>query len=172
MGAEDVGPAASLFEPTPRGTRAQRILHPIAGHEPGNPHMVIDATGKVIASFGGHPTRSFPEAYRVYREDPRAAEVLTSPRRLPVGARVSAFGRALMGGIPGVTKRNPAAATRYASRIPRGAVEIYGRVGKIYATKGRDSRYPGQRFVHRFTKPARILGLPDGRLLISPVGRR
>lgn len=156
------------------GTRAQRILHPpgentcpLPGREVRprrrrNPHMVIDAGGTVIASYGGHPVQTFRQAYARFRDDPAAAEILTSPRRLPVGARVSPVGRALMGGIPGVTKRNP----------PAGAVELYRRVEFIGATKGRGSRHPGERFLHKFRTRARVLGLPNGSLLIQPAQGR
>ncbi len=156
------------------GTRAQRILHPpgestcpLPGREVRprrrrNPHMVIDAGGTVIASYGGHPIQTFRQAYARFRDDPAAAEILTSPRRLPVGARVSPVGRALMGGIPGVTKRNP----------PAGAVEIYRRVEFIGATNHQGSRDPGERFLHRFRTRARMLGLPDGSLLIQPAQGR
>lgn len=124
--------------------------------------MVIDAGGTVIASYGGHPIQTFRQAYARFRDDPAAAEILTSPRRLPVGARVSPVGRALMGGIPGVTKRNP----------PAGAVEIYRRVEFIGATNHQGSRDPGERFLHRFRTRARMLGLPDGSLLIQPAQGR
>lgn len=156
------------------GTQAQRILHPegeatcpLPGREVRrrrrrNPHMVIDAQGRVIASYGGHPVQTFRQAYARFRDDPAAAEILTSPRRLPVGARVSPVGRALMGGIPGVTKRNP----------PARAVELYRRVEFIGATKGPGGRHAGERFLHKFKAPARILGLPDGSLLIQPSAGR
>ncbi len=65
--------------------------------------------------------------------------------------------------LTGRERRNP----------PMAGVEIYGRVDRILATKGPRGRYAGQPFTHCFTTRARILGLPDGRLLIEPApGRR
>ncbi len=132
------------------GTRAQRILHPR-----GNPLTPAEV-----------------ERLRGWQADEWAAA--DRWRAQGKGTRAewhSGIGTGLGYAATLLPKANPPAA-RYASRIPAGAVEIYGRLNRIFATKGRDSRYPGQRFVHRFTKPARILGLPDGRLLITPVGRR
>jgi hypothetical protein len=62
------------------------------------------------------------------------------------------------------TRRN--AARRRSGPAP---VVIYDRIEKIYATKAATNpNYPAQRFVHTFTKPAQILGMPDGSLRIRP----
>ncbi len=55
---------------------------------------------------------------------------------------------------------------------PAGAVELYRRLEFIGATKGPGGRHAGERFLHRFKAPARILGLPDGSLLIQPSAGR
>lgn len=48
-------------------------------------------------------------------------------------------------------------------------VEIYGQVLRIEAKKGNNSLYPKEEFYHDFPKntKAKILGLPDGSLLIK-----
>ena len=55
---------------------------------------------------------------------------------------------------------------------PAGPVEIYRRVEFIGATNHQGSRDPGARFLHRFRTRARMLGLPDGSLLIQPAQGR
>jgi hypothetical protein len=50
---------------------------------------------------------------------------------------------------------------------PRGAVLIYDKIEEIKATKGGNSNWPGEKFVHKFTKgKGKIYGLPSGALLI------
>jgi len=55
---------------------------------------------------------------------------------------------------------------------PPAPVEIYRRVEFIGATNHQGSRDPGARFLHRFRTRARMLGLPDGSLLIQPAQGR
>lgn len=64
--------------------------------------------------------------------------------------------------LPGLKVRR-----RRRNNPPAGPVEIYRRVEFIGATKGPGDRYAGERFLHRFRTPARMLGLPDGSLLIQ-----
>jgi hypothetical protein len=56
---------------------------------------------------------------------------------------------------------------RGSKKTPRGAVLIYDQIEEIKATKGRGSNWPGEKFVHKFTKgKGKIYGLPSGALLI------
>jgi hypothetical protein len=60
-------------------------------------------------------------------------------------------------------------------RLPNGAVKIYDHCLEIKAQKGEDSLWPGELFVHKFSKKSKasIYGLPNGDILIrSQVGKR
>lgn len=53
---------------------------------------------------------------------------------------------------------------------PIGAVEIYDRILGIEAQKGNGSLWAKEKFRHDFSKAkAKVLGLPDGSLLIKPM---
>jgi hypothetical protein len=53
------------------------------------------------------------------------------------------------------------------TRVPRGAKLIYDNIEEIKATKGRGSNWPGEKFIHKFTKSgSKIYGLPNGQLLV------
>jgi hypothetical protein len=50
---------------------------------------------------------------------------------------------------------------------PRGVL-IYEKITRVEGTKGKNSKYPGERFFHNFKKPyPKMFGLPDGSLLIT-----
>jgi hypothetical protein len=52
-------------------------------------------------------------------------------------------------------------------RVPKGAVLIYDDIEEIKATKGKNSNWPGEKFVHKFEKrKSKIYGLPNGNLLV------
>ncbi len=57
-------------------------------------------------------------------------------------------------------------------RIPKGAVEIYGKILEIRAQKGPGSLWPGKWFKHPFTSVAKVYGLPDGSILIKSTSGR
>jgi len=51
--------------------------------------------------------------------------------------------------------------------IPGRAVLIYDQIEEIKATKGGNSNWPGEKFIHKFKKgKGKIYGLPSGALLI------
>lgn len=50
---------------------------------------------------------------------------------------------------------------------PWRGVELYNRVLEIRAQKGNTGRYPRKKFFHRFKQRARMIGLPNGDLLIT-----
>jgi hypothetical protein len=53
------------------------------------------------------------------------------------------------------------------TKVPRGAVLIYDDIEEIKASKGSNSNWPGEKFVHKFAKRRnKIYGLPNGQLLI------
>jgi hypothetical protein len=57
--------------------------------------------------------------------------------------------------------------TRGGKTNPRGVL-IYEKITRVEGTKGKNSRYPGERFFHNFKKPyPKMFGLPDGSLLIT-----
>jgi hypothetical protein len=58
--------------------------------------------------------------------------------------------------------------TRRKTNPPRGMVLIYRNITRIEGTKGKGSKYPGQRFYHNFKRPGPAMyGLPDGTLVIK-----
>ena len=60
---------------------------------------------------------------------------------------------------------------RGSMKVPKGAVLIYDDIEEIKATKGKQSNWPGEKFVHKFVKRgSKIYGLPNGNLLV--VGSR
>ncbi len=138
------------------GTRAQRILHPsgeavcpLPGREvrPRNPWR-----GRLL--IGGRPE-------------------LAGRARGPFGSEAEARQelRAVAGRIRQET-RAPVRRRLWFTKNPPRAVELYRRVEFIGATKGPGGRHAGERFLHKFKAPARILGLPDGSLLIQPTRGR
>ncbi len=50
---------------------------------------------------------------------------------------------------------------------PWRGTELYDRVLELRGQKGRNGRYPNQRFVHRFSSRARAVGLPNGDVLLT-----
>ena len=51
--------------------------------------------------------------------------------------------------------------------------KIYDRVEKIFAKKGKDSKYPKKKFVHTFKLKVSMYGLENGNILLkSPKGHR
>ncbi len=144
------------------GTRAQRILHPagegkcpVGGLELGrrNPLTRAEADQVLLSAAGARTMLEQPAISR----HPFSRGLYTGKAQAydDVAVRFARFGAGRRGSNPD----------------PR-PVEIYGRVEFIGARKGQGSQYSGERFLHRFRRPARILGLPDGRLLLEPVARR
>ncbi|MGH7376140.1 MAG: hypothetical protein ACREKK_01800, partial [Candidatus Methylomirabilales bacterium] len=149
------------------GTRAQRILHP-----PGE--AICPLAGREVRPRRRRNPLTRSETTAVLRDARRARQEAlrhgpTSMERLYGLGRADAYWRTAI--------RHGRAGGRLGRRVrgenpPAGAVELYRRVDFIGATKGRTGRYAGQRFVHHFKTPARVLGLPDGSLLVQPSAGR
>lgn len=130
------------------GTRAQRILHPagegrcpLGGRAHGNPARTVRTT-----------TRSTTTRLTVRRNPRLVAAACALCRREP-RAPMSPYCRWCLGRI-------------YQRNAPRGGVVIYDRLVELRAVKGWRSHYPRQPFKHRFTSPAKVIGLPDGSVLL------
>lgn len=130
------------------GTRAQRILHPagegrcpLGGRAHGNPARTVRTT-----------TRSTTTRLTV-RHNPRLVAAACALCRREPRAPMSPYCRWCLGRI-------------YQRNAPRGGVVIYDRLVELRAVKGRRSHYPRQPFKHRFTSAAKVIGLPDGSVLL------
>lgn len=145
------------------GTRAQRVMvrrrNPLTRKEVG--YALAGARASLSAS------RRLPSLTAPQRQDPIAR---ARHRGWWRGRADGLLGAVQAFGPPRKFRRGAQMLQRFTGPNPWRGAQLYDRVLEIRAQKGRGSKFPGQRFVHKFRTRARMIGLANGDILIT--GRR